>query len=105
MDSNTQKENKGENGDSREEMAKLKAENRRLQKEQDILFLLMDLGMSVVELWGEKNGLLGSKENIDKDSSDWNNQIGVLLDQIREPGKDSRMDRLAVFLNFLQSAK
>lgn len=41
---------------------KLDSENRRLRKEQDVLFLLMDLGMTAVELWGEQHGLFSGKK-------------------------------------------
>ncbi len=96
---------KAQNCDNCKEMEELKAENRQLLKEQEILFLLMDLGMSAVELWGEKNGLLGGDKNIDKNFSDGDNQIGMFLDQIGKFGKDSGTDRLAAFLDFLQRTK
>ena len=84
---------------------KLELENRRLRKEQDVLFLLMDLGMTAVELWGEQHGLFSGKKDLDKDSSDGNNQIGMLFDKIRKAGKETGVDRLAAFFEFLQGAK
>lgn len=83
----------------------LESENRRLRKEQDVLFLLMDLGMTAVELWGEQHGLFSGKKDPDEDPSDGNNQIGMLFDKVRKAGKEAGADRLAAFFELLQGAK
>lgn len=96
---------KNNNCDNCERLNELRAENRKLKKEQDIMFLLLDLGMSAVELWAENNGLLGSKEDAEETFADGNDKIRMFLDQIGESGKNPRVERFASLLKSLQGLK
>ena len=83
------------------ELEKLKAENKALKEEQTTMFLLMDVILTTAESL-KKNALPASQEDISEGSSDRNEQIGVLLDQIGKPTKESLGRRAIAFFESLK---
>ena len=82
----------------KKENKKLKDDNARLLKEQDFMFLAVDLFLEAVKLWGQQNGLLKANEDL-------NNNITGKLDVIfnkfgnEELTKDKVMSLLAILGN------
>ena len=72
------------------------AEIEALERTQDVLFLLMDLGLYAVEAWAKENGLL--EKNLDQHFPEGNDQIGMLLEQIGKSDKKPSLDRLVALL-------
>lgn len=78
------------------------AEVAALKKEQELLFLLLELGLIAMEHWARENGLLpGASTKSDKRLPDWNNQISMLLDKVRKSGQEISLDRLVRILKSL----
>ncbi len=75
---------------------KLRDDNERLLREQDFMFLALDLFLEAVKLWGQQNGLL-------KVDGDLNNGITGKLDvMFNKFGKeDITKDKVMALLNIL----
>ena len=86
-------------------LRKKEAEIAEFKKEQDLLFLLLDLGMTAVEKWAKDNNLALTTEKSNQGLTKGNNQIGMLLDNIRESGQEITLDRLIGILKSLQLRK
>ena len=85
------------------EVDRLKAENAQLKRDQEFLFLVMDIGLSVIEKWADANGLLSSaSENSDQDFSNRDNQVRVFLEQIRKADQDALINRLVGLVDLLK---
>lgn len=63
------------------ELEKLRAENKRLRQEVELVTLLMDLGLTVVEKWWKS--LPGSQDS-NSPISDGSDEVRMLLDAIRK---------------------
>ena len=86
------------------ELEQLKAENAQLKRDQEFMFLVMDIGLSVIEKWADANGLLSSaSENSDQDFSDRDNQVRVFLEQIRRADQDALINRLVGLVDLLKN--
>ena len=85
------------------ELERLKAENEELRKEQDIMFLLLDLTLYAVEIWGKKHGLFrGDSKESGTDIDNRNDQISVLLENIGKSGKNVLLNRFLTVINTLK---
>lgn len=84
------------------ELERLKAENAQLKRDQEFLFLILDIGMHAVEEWARKNGLLAAGENPDQNFPDRDNQIRIFIEQIRKLDQDALLNRLAGLLDRLK---
>lgn len=85
-----------------DEIEKLKAENANLLKEQDVLFLLLDLTLSAVELWGQQNGLIDKETDPAKEFVKRHGKISSLLEQIPKMGIEELGNRFAEILGALE---
>lgn len=87
------------------QLQRLKAENKILKKDQEFLFLLLDVGMMLVVRWAKDNGfsLDGTHENVKQGSTEWSNQVSVFLNRIRELGQEPLIDWLAGLINGMQN--
>ena len=83
------------------ELEKLKAENKALKEEQTTMFLLMDVILTTAEKLKE-NKLSAGQENISESSSNRDEQVGVLFDQIGKPTKESLGRRAVAFFESLK---
>lgn len=63
------------------ELEKLRAENKRLRQEVELVTLLMDLGLTVVEKWWKS---LPGCQDSDGPIADGNNEVRMLLETIRK---------------------
>ena len=86
------------------QIEKLKAENEELHKEQELMYLLLDLTLAGVEEWGRQNGLL-PKKSVDDCGADRSNQIRVLLENISEFCEPATRDGFVRILNALDGSK
>ena len=66
------------------ELEKLRAENKRLQVEVELVTLLMDVGLTGIEKWWKS--LPGSQDS-DSPISDGSDEVRMLLDAIRKLGE------------------
>ena len=87
------------------ECKKLKAENEALRREQDLMFLLLEVVLTAVEQWGKEHGLICSKQNTDQSVSNGDDQIGMLLNQVGNLGKETTWDRLLALFEALQQSE
>ncbi len=86
------------------ELELLKAENSQLKRDQEFLFLVMDIGLEVVEKWAKENGLLATdSEDSEKDFANQNNQVRLLIEKIRKADQDALFDRLIGLLDRLKN--
>ena len=86
------------------EIEMLKAENEQLKRDQEFLFLVMDMGLNVIEIWAKENGLLKpSTENPQQNFSHRNNQIRIFLEKIRKADQDALVDRLVGLIDILKN--
>lgn len=85
-----------------DEIEKLKAENANLLKEQDVLFLLLDLTLSGVELWGQQNGLIDKETDPAGEFVKRHGKISSLLEQIPKMGIEELGNRFAEILGALE---
>ena len=86
-----------------DEIEKLKAENANLLKEQDVLFLLLDLTLSGVELWGQRNGLIDKETDPAEEFVKRHGKISSLLEQIPKMGIEELGNRFAEILGALEN--
>lgn len=78
------------------------AEVAELKKDQDLFFLLLELGLIAVEQWARDNGLLVcTKENTDQSLADRNNQVSMLLETVRKSCQTAPVDLIARILKLL----
>lgn len=87
------------------ELEKLKAENEALRREQDLMFLLLEVTLTAVEQWGKENGLIRSEEDANQNIPDGDNQIGVLLNQVGNFSKEVTRDRFLALFEALKQSK
>ena len=87
------------------ELEKLKAENEALRREQDLMFLLLEVTLTAVEQWGKENGLIRSEEDANQNIPDGDNQIGVLLNQVGNFSKEVTRDRFFALFEALKQGK
>ena len=87
-----------------DELLKLKAENQKLRREQDLMFLLLEVIMIAVERKMDSKSV-NSEQNVNQSVSDRDNQVGMLLKGIRESGENSLPDRLLAFFETFDSGK
>lgn len=86
------------------EIEMLKAENEQLKRDQEFLFLVMDMGLNVIEIWAKENGLLNSStENSQQNFSYRDNQIRIFLEKIRKADQDALIDRLVGLVDSLKN--
>lgn len=86
------------------EIEMLKAENEQLKRDQEFLFLVMDMGLNVIEIWAKENGLLKpSTENSQQNFSHRDNQIRIFLEKIRKADQDALIDRLVGLVDSLKN--
>ncbi len=86
------------------ELELLKAENSQLKRDQEFLFLVMDIGLEVIEKWAKENGLLvAGCEDSEKDFANRNNQVRIFIEKIRKADQDALFDRLIGLLDRLKS--
>ena len=86
------------------EIEMLKAENEQLKRDQEFLFLVMDMGLNVIEIWAKENGLLKpSTENSQQNFSYRDNQIRIFLEKIRKADQDALIDRLVGLVDSLKN--
>lgn len=82
----------------------LVAENAQLKRDQEFLFLVLDIGMRSVEEWAKQNNLLDvAGENSDQNFPDRDNQVRIFIEQIRKLDQDALLDRLVRLLDRLKS--
>lgn len=87
-----------------EELEMLRAENEQLKRDQEFLFLVMDLGLSAIEEWARSNDLLASAgENAEQNLPNRDNQVRVFIEKIRKADQDALFDRLIGLLDCLKS--
>ena len=86
------------------ELELLKVENSQLKRDQEFLFLVMDIGLEVIEKWAKENGLLvAGSEDSEKDFANRNNQVRIFIEKIRKADQDALFDRLIGLLDRLKS--
>lgn len=68
-------------------LKKKEAEIAELKQSEEVLFLLLEVGIKALAKWGKAEGLLETSENFNKQCTDRDDQILVLLDQIRKLGQ------------------
>lgn len=81
-----------------DEIRKLQKDNERLLKEQDFMFLVLDLFLEAVKLWGQQNGLIQTNEDLNNNIS---NKVNTVFNQFgkEEVTKDKVMALLAALGN------
>lgn len=78
------------------------AEVAELKKEQDLLFLLLELGLIAVEQWAKDNGLLTcAKKDTNQCLTKRNEQISMLLETVGESCQTAPVDLVARILKLL----
>lgn len=85
-ESNTQRKSKCQNC---EQLKNLKAENKELREEQDLMFLLLDITLNAVKKWGKEHGLFDTEKQIDENL---NSQISVISSQSSDSIKEDFLD-------------
>lgn len=86
------------------ELELLKAENVQLKRDQEFLFLVLDISLGVVEQWAKDNGLLvAASENSNQNFSNRDNQVRVFIEQIRKLDQDALINRMVGLLDRLQN--
>lgn len=86
------------------ELEMLKAENDQLKRDQEFLFLVMDMGLCVIEKYLRENNLLPiASKYVNQDSSNRDNQIRVFIEQIRKADQDALVDRLVGLVDLLKN--
>lgn len=86
------------------ELEMLKAENSQLKRDQEFMFLVIELAMATVEKWAKDNDLL-LREDTDQNLPNGNNQVRVFVEQIRKLDQDTLFDRLVCLLDRLKECK
>ncbi len=88
------------------ELEILKSENAQLKRDQDFMFLVMDIGLEAIEQWARQNNLLmsGSKDS-EKDFSNGDNQVRVFIEKIRKADQDILLDRLVRLIDRLKNSQ
>lgn len=82
------------------ELELLKAENVQLKRDQEFLFLVLDISLGVVEQWAKDNGLLAAaSENSNQDFANRDNQVRVFIEQIRKLDQDALINRMVGLLD------
>ncbi len=81
-----------------DEIRKLQKDNERLLKEQDFMFLALDLFLEAVKLWGQQNGLIQTNEDLNSNIS---NKANTVFNQFgkEEVTKDKVMALLTALGN------
>lgn len=87
------------------ELRNLKAENKRLQDEQNLMFMLLDLTLTGVEKWGQEHGLLNPKKDLNKCLPQRSDQVSMFFDQIGKTGKEAMGDRFRAIFDALEGSK
>ena len=86
------------------EMEMLKAENAQLKRNQEFMFLVMDIGLEAVEQWARENSLLmDAGEDVQKNLSYRNNEVRVFIEKIRKADQDALFNRLIGLLDRLKN--
>ena len=86
------------------EMEMLKAENAQLKRNQEFMFLVMDIGLEAVEQWARENSLLmDAGEDVQKNLSYRNNEGRVFIEKIRKADQDALFNRLIGLLDRLKN--
>lgn len=81
-----------------DEIIKLQKDNERLLKEQDFMFLALDLFLEAVKLWGQQNGLIHTNEDLNNNIS---SKVSTVFNQFgkEEVAKDKVMALLTALAN------
>ncbi len=78
------------------------AEVAELKKEQELLFLLLELGLIAMEHWAREKGLLSSSgTQSDQGLSKGNDQISMLLNKVGKSSQEVSLERLIGVLKSL----
>lgn len=86
------------------ELELLKAENVQLKRDQEFLFLVLDISLGVIEQWAKDNGLLvAASENSNQNFANRDNQVRVFIEQIRKLDQDALINRMVGLLDRLQN--
>lgn len=74
------------------ELTRLKKENEKLLQEQDSMFMLLDLFLDAVKLWGQQHGVIETEENSN------NSTINKTNDSPNEDKKSAMSKRMTTLL-------
>lgn len=78
------------------------AEVAELKKEQDLFFLLLELGLITVEQWAKDKGLLAyAEKDVDQSLTQRNDQVSMLLETIGESCQTAPINLIARILKLL----
>ncbi len=84
-------------------LKKAEKENRQLQREYDTVLNVMELLLSLTELWAKYNGFIpsgsGSKEDIEKEFADGKNKVRTLFNELIKTGEPAFLDGLFRVMN------
>ncbi len=79
----------------------LEKENERLLKEQDFMFLTLELFLEAVKLWGQQNGLIQIDENLNDNIS---NKVNLGFNQFEKEKDGITKDKVMTLLAILNGA-
>ncbi len=83
------------------QIKELEKENERLFKEQDFMFLALELFLEAVKLWGQQNGLIQTDENLNDNIS---NKVNLGFNQFEKEKDGITKDKVMTLLAILNGA-